>query len=113
MRTAKLCVSRRTAGIRRAGLSAGISTHGGTHGAARFSGRRAGKAEGGNGLHIHLESIWMPNGCEQLQAAEQTTAISLLDERISKYTIEYNGTNLAGCFEEINAGSPGVQNPCV
>jgi hypothetical protein len=99
VRTAKLCVGRRTAGIRRTGVSAGVSTRS----AGRFSGRRAGKAEGGNGLHIHLESIWMSNGCEQLQAAEQATALSLLDERISKYTIEYNGTNLDGCFDEINA----------
>src|SRR5471032_474117 len=57
VRTAKLCVGRRTAGIRRTGVSAGVSTRS----AGRFSGRRAGKAEGGNGLHIHLESIWMSN----------------------------------------------------
>jgi hypothetical protein len=32
-------------------------------------------------------------------------ALSLFDERISKYTIEYNGANLDVGFGGINAGS--------
>ena len=39
-----------------------------------------------------------------MSTAEQATAFRLLDERISKYTIEYNGANVDGCFDEIDAG---------
>ena len=54
MRIAKLRFSRRAASVRQAGVSA--------RSAGRFIGWRTSKAEGGNGLHIHLESVWISNG---------------------------------------------------